>query len=106
LKTLPLCKTQVQREDAAKRIKDIEHDGDSITHRIYSETELYIVTPIDREDIHELASALDDILDQIDGCANRFALYKITRIPKAVISTHRCAGTFDGGIKEWCSSFA
>ncbi len=84
LKTLPLCKTQTQREDAARRIKDIEHDGDSITHRIFSELNSTFVTPIDREDIHELASALDDVLDHIDGCANRFALYKITRVPKAV----------------------
>jgi hypothetical protein len=84
LRTLPLCKTQAQREDAAKQIKDIEHDGDSITHRIFSELNSTFVTPIDREDIHELASALDDILDHIDGCANRFALYKITRVPKTV----------------------
>jgi len=84
LKTLPLCKTQAQRVEAAKRIKDIEHDGDSITHKIFSELNSTFVTPIDREDIHELASALDDILDHIDGCANRFALYKITRVPKAV----------------------
>jgi len=85
LRTLPLCKTQAQREDAAQQIKDIEHDGDSITHRIFSELNSTFVTPIDREDIHELASALDDILDHIDGCANRFALYKITRVPKTVI---------------------
>jgi uncharacterized protein len=85
LKTIPSCKTQAQREDAAKRIKDIEHDGDSITHKIFSELNSTFVTPIDREDIHELTSALDDILDHIDGCANRFALYKITRVPNAVI---------------------
>jgi uncharacterized protein len=85
LKTLPLCKTQEQREYTAKRIKDIEHDGDSITHKIFSELNSTFVTPIDREDIHELASALDDILDHIDGCANRFALYKITRVPAEVI---------------------
>ena len=84
LKQLPLCKTQVQRVEAAKRIKDIEHDGDSITHNIFSELNSTFVTPLDREDIHELASALDDVLDHIDGCANRFALYKITRVPKAV----------------------
>jgi len=84
LKMLPLCKTQADREAAAKKIKDIEHDGDSITHRIFSELNSTFVTPIDREDIHELASALDDILDHIDGCANRFALYKITRVPKTV----------------------
>jgi predicted phosphate transport protein (TIGR00153 family) len=86
LKKLPLCKTQTQREEAASRIKDIEHDGDSITHRIFSELNSTFVTPLDREDIHELASALDDVLDHIDGCANRFALYKINRVPQAVIS--------------------
>ena len=84
LKRLPLCKTQAQREEAAKRIKAIEHEGDSITHRVFSELNSTFVTPLDREDIHELASALDDILDHIDGCANRFALYKITRVPKAL----------------------
>jgi predicted phosphate transport protein (TIGR00153 family) len=84
LKRLPVCKTQAQREKAAKRIKDIEHEGDAITHRIFSELNSTFVTPLDREDIHELASALDDILDQMDGCANRFVLYKITRVPGAV----------------------
>ncbi len=84
LRQLPVCKTQTQREKAAKRIKDIEHEGDTITHRIFSELNSTFVTPLDREDIHELASALDDILDQMDGCANRFALYKITGVPKAV----------------------
>jgi predicted phosphate transport protein (TIGR00153 family) len=85
LKKLPLCKTQTQRENAAKKIKDIEHDGDSIAHRIFSELNSTFVTPLDREDIHELTSALDDVLDHIDGCANRFALYKITRVPKEVV---------------------
>lgn len=83
LKRLPLCRTQKQREQAAKRIKDIEHEGDSITHKIFSELNSTFVTPLDREDIHELTSALDDVLDHIDGCAHRFALYKISRIPKA-----------------------
>jgi uncharacterized protein len=85
LKKLPLCKTHKQRIAAAKRIKDIEHEGDSITHKIFSELNSTFVTPLDREDIHELASALDDVLDHIDGCAHRFALYKITRVPKAFV---------------------
>ena len=83
LKKLPFCKKQSQREETAKRIEDIEHDGDSITHNIFSELNSTFVTPLDREDIHELASALDDVLDHIDGCAHRFAMYKITRVPKA-----------------------
>jgi predicted phosphate transport protein (TIGR00153 family) len=84
LKRLPLCKTQAERVRAARRIKEVEHEGDAITHRIFSELNSTFVTPLDREDIHELASALDDILDQMDGCAHRFVLYKITRVPKAV----------------------
>jgi len=83
LRKLPLCKNQSQRELAARRIKDIEHQGDSITHNIFSELNSTFVTPLDREDIHELTSALDDVLDHIDGCAHRFAMYKITRVPKA-----------------------
>ncbi|MGA3287886.1 MAG: DUF47 family protein [Bacteroidota bacterium] len=83
LKKLPFCKKQSQREETAKRIKDIEHEGDSITHNIFSELNSTFVTPLDREDIHELTSALDDVLDHIDGCAHRFAMYKITRVPKA-----------------------
>jgi uncharacterized protein len=83
LKKLPLCKKQSQREEIARRIKDIEHDGDLITHNIFSELNSTFVTPLDREDIHELTSALDDVLDHIDGCAHRFAMYKITRVPKA-----------------------
>jgi len=86
LKKLPLCKTHDQRLKTAKHIKDIEHEGDSITHRIFSELNSTFVTPLDREDIHELASALDDVLDHIDGCANRFAQYKISRVPKSIIS--------------------
>ena len=102
LKKLPLCKSQVQIENAAQRIKDIEHDGDSITHRIFSELNSTFVTPLDREDIHELASALDDVLDHIDGCANRFALYKITDVPETVIQLidvlHLSIGELKNGV--------
>lgn len=84
LRKLPLCKTQQQRIHIAKKIKDIEHDGDSVTHRIFSELNSTFVTPLDREDIHELASALDDVLDHMDGCAHRSMMYKINRMPKAI----------------------
>ena len=84
LKKLPVCKTQKQRVEIAKRIKDIEHDGDSITHKIFSELNSTFVTPLDREDIHELASALDDVLDHMDGCAHRSVMYKLTHVPKAI----------------------
>ena len=64
--------------DQAKRIKEVEHVGDSITHDIVLRLNQTFITPIDREDIHDLASALDDILDMAEAIADRFVLYKIT----------------------------
>ena len=64
--------------DQAKRIKEVEHIGDGITHDIARRLNQTFITPIDREDIHDLASALDDILDVAEAIADRFVLYKIT----------------------------
>ena len=63
--------------EKAKRIKDVEHIGDGITHEIARKLNLTFITPIDREDIHDLASALDDILDVVEAIADRFILYKV-----------------------------
>jgi predicted phosphate transport protein (TIGR00153 family) len=67
------------------RIKSLEHQGDDITHRIFSETARVFVTPFDREDMHGLASSLDDVLDNIDAAAAKLALFRITEpIPSAL----------------------
>lgn len=60
-----------------KRVKDIEHVGDSLVHEIFEELNKASVTPIDRADIQRLASDLDNILDMIDAAANRVDLYEI-----------------------------
>ena len=52
--------------ESQRRIKDIEHKGDSITHEIIQTLNKTFITPLDREDIYALASKLDDILDLID----------------------------------------
>ena len=68
-----------------EQIKSLEHQGDELTHRIFNETARVFVTPLDREDIHALASSLDDVLDHIDAAAARLPLYKITsEVPGAV----------------------
>jgi predicted phosphate transport protein (TIGR00153 family) len=64
--------------EKAKRIKEVEHVGDGITHEIARNLNQTFITPIDREDIHDLASALDDILDVVEAIADRFVLYKVT----------------------------
>jgi hypothetical protein len=58
-------------------IADLEHQCDNVTHKIYAELNGTFVTPFDPEDIHQLASMLDDILDLTDGCARRFQLYRV-----------------------------
>src|SRR5215213_3837400 len=59
------------------QIKDLEHDGDSMTHDLFIVLTQTFVTPLDREDISGLASAIDEVLDYTDGTADRFVLFKI-----------------------------
>jgi uncharacterized protein len=78
LRTLPTL-AKSEREGIVKQIQEIEHKADSITHEIYTELNKTFVTPFDREDVHLLASTLDDVVDLIDGSSNRFFLYKIKK---------------------------
>jgi len=80
LKLLPNT-SEEEKKKIIKQIVDVEHRGDAITHEIFAELNKSFITPIDREDIHILASALDDILDNINGSAGRFLLYKIKECP-------------------------
>ena len=62
-----------------QHIKDIEHQGDMITHEIFVKLRETFITPIDREDIHGLASGLDDVLDCVEGVASRMNYFKVPR---------------------------
>ena len=64
----------------AKRIKDVEHEGDLITHETIEKLNKTFVTPMDREDIHRLISSLDDILDFIEATSERLHLYNVKEI--------------------------
>ena len=63
--------------DQRKKIKDLEHQGDEIAHSLFNAVDQTFVTPIDREDISRLTSAIDEVLDYTDGTADRFVLFKI-----------------------------
>src|ERR1700760_781517 len=65
------------REELFKQIDKLENKGDEITHQVYLELGKNFITPFDREDIHSLASAIDDVADNIQGAANRMLLYRI-----------------------------
>ena len=62
---------------AVERIKQIEHRGDEMTHAILVKLNQTFITPFDREDIHRLASSLDDVLDFVYSASNRLLNYKI-----------------------------
>ena len=58
-------------------LKDVEHEADTITHRIYEKMHKTFLTPFDREDIYALANKMDSILDMIEATAVRMYLYKV-----------------------------
>jgi predicted phosphate transport protein (TIGR00153 family) len=72
-----MLRTYPEHGDLARDILICEQDGDRITHDIIQRLNATFVTPIDREDIYELASALDDIVDYVEEVADFLGLYKI-----------------------------
>jgi len=64
----------------ARRMERLEHEGDQIIHDIMARLNRTFITPLDREDIHQLASALDDVLDFIEATTERFVLYKVKTV--------------------------
>src|SRR5918997_1271715 len=79
-KLLITCVTEPdfdKRQQIITQIEDLEHANDELTHRIFTELGRNFITPFDREDIHHLATALDDIADFIYACAKKIKLYHI-----------------------------
>src|ERR1700692_3036672 len=72
-----------------KEIRRIEHVGDDLTHSILTKFNQTFITPFDREDIHNLASSLDDVLDLINSAGARIVMYKITHPPPAAAELAR-----------------
>src|ERR1041384_379461 len=78
-----MMKAVVKEPDFDKRtaiiaqIEDLEHVNDDLTHKIFTELGRNFITPFDREDIHYLASALDDICDYIFASAKKINFYKV-----------------------------
>jgi len=66
-------------EKRVEQMQAIEHDGDRATHAIIAKLNQTFITPFDREDIHRLASSLDDVLDFVNAAAVRLVMYKIVK---------------------------
>jgi len=75
--------TPVDLRMQAEQMQAIEHRGDKATHAIITKLNQTFITPFDREDIHRLASSLDDVLDFMNAAATRLVMYKIEQPPPA-----------------------
>src|SRR5437764_6651338 len=66
--------------ELVRQIKDVEHQADVLTLSINTRIDKSFITPIDREDIHLLASRLDDVIDRLDGTARRVVMLHINEV--------------------------
>src|SRR5258705_11157728 len=65
-------------------IKRLEHEADQVTHEVVNRLDRTFITPLDREDIHQLASDLDELMDAIDGTARRAQIFHLGAAPAPV----------------------
>jgi uncharacterized protein len=69
------------REALAGRLREHEHAGDAVTHRVIHELNSTFVTPFDREDIYQLATLLDDVMDSVEAAADFVVLTRLGTLP-------------------------
>ncbi len=72
-------------EAGVQQLKEIEHRGDEVTHTLLSALNKTFITPFDREDIHRLASSLDDVLDFIYAAGERLVMYNFRQPSAAAV---------------------
>ena len=78
---------EVEKADAIlKKLEDLEHKNDDHTHKIFIELGRNFITPFDREDIHSLATALDDVADHLWAAAKRIVMYDIDHTDKYTVA--------------------
>ena len=91
-------------EGGVESIKELEHTGDGLTREVIDLLNRTFVTPFDREDIHALASELDQVIDLIDGTARRATIFRIQRTRPAVVVLaevlDRAARTVEDGVRN------
>jgi predicted phosphate transport protein (TIGR00153 family) len=97
LKKLIVERERDKRFAILSEIENAEHKNDDITHRIYTELGRTFITPFDREDIHFLATALDDVADYIYASAKRMTFYNITNDDEGII---KLANLISFGVQE------
>ena len=75
----------LRRTAIVDQIKRLEHQADQVTHDVVTRLDRVFITPLDREDIHLLASRLDDVIDLIDGTARRIQMFRAGKAPEGAV---------------------
>jgi predicted phosphate transport protein (TIGR00153 family) len=83
----------------ATEINVLEHKGDEVIHEIFTRLNQTFITPIDPEDIHNLSSALDNVLDGVEDTAHRLVSYRINPIPATMITLSEIVASCAGSLK-------
>jgi len=78
---LEMVTTFDRLEERAKQLKEVEHRADVVTHEIFERLNRTFITPLEREDIHQLASNLDDVLDAVEAIGSRLFLFQVGQPP-------------------------
>ena len=73
-----------RRTPIVEAIKRLEHEADQVTHEVVNRLDRTFITPLDREDIYQLASDLDDVMDAMDGTARRAQIFRLGVAPQGV----------------------
>ena len=95
---------KVEREEYFKKVEELEATLEEITHKTHLELSRNFITPFDREDIHALVKAMDNVADFMHGAASRMRLYQVDKITKSIrklteINVEACQ-LIQVGIKE------
>ena len=81
-----LAAEPAKREAIASAIKRLERQADDVTHSVVTRLDRSFIVPLDREDIHMLASRLDDVIDRIDGIARRSQIFQLGDAPEGAVA--------------------
>jgi predicted phosphate transport protein (TIGR00153 family) len=85
----------VDVQSVSERLVDIEHDSDAITHELYKKINSTFITPFDREDIYNLGSLLDDVMDHLEAVGSLLYLYGLTSLPTLPREMHELVKVLD-----------
>ena len=91
------------KEESLRVIKELEHEGDRLTHDVIYLLNRTFVTPFDRDDMYRLASAIDDVCDHVDEAADNLDAYKVKEVPEKAKEQgrviHRAATKLDEAVQ-------